>query len=200
MLNYQKQFPLFYISNKKKQIKTQNTFVKVKVGEMHFLVAENSIKKFCEYIAGRFQYYDDDIEYWSKVEGRKKHANALVVLPEKYRHLAASFVNAKITAIGKTRIKLSKDEQDNIETGEFYHFITINAGKDQNLKKGMNLYIPELDEVATVEIVQPKSSIVKVSREFYGTKDERCWNDNNNQIQCPEIRVGMLVITKSPFE
>ncbi len=193
---------LNYEKRKNEKAKVVQTLVKVKIGERHFLIAENDVKDFCEYVVGRkfdAELYENSVRYWWKVSDENKNSEGLPILPDKYSKFVVKPVEAKIIKVGKVTVENRETNEDKIESGDIYRFITIDAGKNQNVKKGMNLYIPELDETAIVEKVFLKSSVAIIYRDFYETRTERCWDENHKIKTCPKINVGMYAKTIGSF-
>jgi hypothetical protein len=198
LLNYEKPR---YIT-KKMLNRAERTLVKVKIGERHYLVPEDRIKDFCEYAVGRLfgqKEYETSVRYWWKVSDDNNKSESLPILSDKYAKFVVKPVEAKIIKVGKVTIENRETNEDKIESGDIYHFITIDAGKNQNVKKGMNLYIPEIDETAIVEKVSLKSSVAIIYRDFYETRTERCWDEKHEIKTCPKINVGMYAKTKGSF-
>jgi hypothetical protein len=198
LLNYEK--PRY--STKKMLNRAERTLVKVKIGERHYLVPEDRLKEFCEYSVGRLfgqKEYEMSVRYWWKVSNDKNKSESLPILPDKYSKFVVKPVEAKIIKVGKVTVENRKTNEDKIESGDIYHFITIDAGKNQNVKKGMNLYIPELDETAIIEKVFLKSSVAIIYRDFHETRTERCWDENHKIKTCPKISVRMYAKTIGSF-
>jgi hypothetical protein len=198
-LNYEKPIHYFY---PKKKVFNQENLIKVKIGEKHFLVPKSDLKDFFEYAAGRTSgqnSYEISSSYWWKFSDREKESSGLPILSEKYRNLVVLPVDAKITKIGKPTIYRTKNYEGKTEEVGFDHFITIDAGRSQNVKKGMELYIPELDETATVEKVFSTSSVASVFREFDDNKKEVCKGANFQEHPCSQISIGMSAKSISPF-
>lgn len=190
---------LNYEKRKNEKAKVAQTLVKVKIGERHYLVPEDKLKDFCQLAVGRLfgeKEYNASINYWWKVSNENKNWEGLPILPDNYSKFVVKPVEAKIIKVGKATIENRKTDEDKIESGDVYHFITVDAGKNQNLKNGMNLYIPELDETAIVEKVFLKSSVAIIYRDFYKTRTERCWDENHKIKPCPKINAGMYAKTK----
>jgi hypothetical protein len=128
-----------------------------------------------------------------------KNSEGLPILPNKYSKFVVKPVEAKVIKVGKVTVENREIDENKIESGDIHHFITIDAGKNQNVKKGMNLYISELDETAIIEKVFLRSSVAIIYRDFYETRTERCWDEKHEIKTCPKINVGMNAKTEGSF-
>lgn len=196
ILNYEK--PIIYIYSKKNTSPTQINLVKVKIGEKHFLVPENRLKEFCEYVVGLRKYYENDIQsgYWWKVVELEKDSKELPVLPEKYKHILKHPIEGKIIGVGKRVEQKYKNDNGIVQSNGVNYFVKLNIGKKENVKKDMEFYVPELKDTIMIEKVYSTSSTAILFREFDDNKKEICKDENYKEIPCSQISVGMSVTTK----
>lgn len=194
-LNYEK--PLHYFYPKKKVINQEN-LIKVKIGEKLFLVPENRLREFCEYVAGLRQYFESEIQgsYWWKVSNTQEESNELPTLPQKYSHFLVQPVKGQIIKVGKRTIQRSKNWEGKIEVDGIRYSITLNVGSRDKVRENVEFYIPEINETAIIEKVFSNSSIASILREVDETNNDKCLNTDNKKIECPKISVGMLVKTR----
>jgi hypothetical protein len=200
LLNYEK--PIYFSTTQKAKAKTQKTLIKVKIGERHFLVPESKLKDFCEYVVGRKagqNEYDISVGYWWKVEDATKKAIGLPILPKKYAKFVVTPVDAKIIKIGKKTIQRSKNYEGKLENDGYNHFMTLNAGRNQNVRKDMKLYVPELNEIAYIEQVYDTTSIAVIFRRFSDDNKEECSDEYYKIHPCYEIKLGMSAKTQGSF-
>jgi hypothetical protein len=178
--------------------KADSKFVKVKVGEVHYLIPENRLKDFCESAVG----LNTDLGfinnyYWAKEEDLNKKVFGLPVLPKKYAYLIRYPIEAKIIRVGKR--KIVKSESDSLFS-EIHYDVIISAGKNKRIESGMNFFVEALGEWVQIEKVFTNSSVGFIRREFDEDKKEECLDSeggSGNFIPCKKIAVGMKAKTKA---
>ncbi len=183
---------------KKEIIPTDVKFIKVKVGERHFFVPENELADFCEYAVGlSLDAYSSQSNYWWKLSDSQKRIFGLPILPEKYKSFLRYPIKAQIIKIGKKEVIQSKNSEGKLEPSAVNYFFTINAGKNQSVKKGMRFYVPAMQEWAEVSSVSLTNSRVYIQRFIgYGEK-EVCMDDNSEEHSCEILSVGMIAQTQN---
>jgi hypothetical protein len=187
-----------------KKAKWSEIFVKVKLGEKHFLVPQTIIKGFCEFVAGRMpihKQHQENIAYrfWEKIADSEKESVTLPTLPEKYKHFLVHPIKGKIKELGKRKIQRSKNWEGKIETDGVKYFVTLNVGKKDGVKKDIEFYIPKLKEFATVEKVFQKTVIATIFRRFDENNKEICEDMDHETNPCVQISVGLLAKTQNRF-
>jgi hypothetical protein len=78
----------------------------------------------------------------------------------------------------------------------------LNAGKNKNIKIGMNFFVEDLGEWIQITKVFQKSSIGFIRRDFDENKQEQCRDSERGSGQitpCKEIKIGMKAKTKGSF-
>jgi hypothetical protein len=191
--------PLISNSEKKRAAKLEKKLIKVKFGERRFLVPESRLKDFCMRVAGLSTDLQDFYYYWSKEEDIKKKDFGLAILPEKYSHLLRYPIETEIIHIGSRKNNDDKLDDETVDFDEINYPITINAGKNKNVKRGMNFFVADLGEWIEIKKVLSNSSIGFVKRRLDENKQEQCFNlerGDGQVIPCKLIRVGMIAKTK----
>lgn len=187
----------------------QIKLVKVKWGDIHYLIEENELDTFCEMAAGHYETktqkatvdgrtfeYQSTIwnSYWV-MSGLDKKAFGLPVLPEAYKNHLKQPIETKIISVGKMVKEIGETEY--ASSSSTTRVITIMGGKDKGIKKDMSFYIPQSQERITIEKVGKKSSTAYLSRDYdTETQSEEC-RRNGQQIPCVNPSVGMAVQTIS---
>ncbi len=180
------------------------TYIKVKWGDRHYLVEESSLTAFAEKAVGI--YIDSEDE---SIENRQKWANCwvkgdlekdLTGLPEfpaNYKQFQRLPIETKIISVRKRTIE-TEAELDNIfYSGETAVYkVTIGAGKDKGVKRGMHFDIPEIsDEIFITEVKQNISTGI-VIRTINDNKNDLCYDENSKETSCPKIKSSLKVKTR----
>jgi len=184
----------------KKKTKAESKFVKVKLGEKHYLVSENHLRNFCILAVGRNTEISFNEYYWSKEEDVKKKVFGLPILPKKYAYLIRQPIQAKIIRAVNRKIVQQKLDDGTVNYEEIYYNVTLNAGKNKNVKSGMSFFVEDLGEWVQIEKVLPNSSIGFIKRSFDENKKEECRDSEGGSgdiIPCKKISVGLEVKTKA---
>lgn len=183
----------------KKNIKqNQTTYIKVKIGEKHFLVPPSRLKDFCEYAVGLDYFPEEGEQYWWKVEDSKKEISGLPILPENYKHFLRYPIETKIISLGKREFTYITYEGKK-EPHSVRYFVIINKGKINGVTNQMDFYIPELKERVYVEKVFQHTSLAVITRELDENSNEKCNDDNYQEQPCHKIVIGINAITKIRF-
>jgi len=188
------------IATKQKDPLTGVKLIKVRVGERRFLVPEDELADFYAYAVGlSLNEYESQSNYWWKLSDSKKPLFGLPILPDKFKRFLRYPIKAKIAKIGKQEVIESKNADGKLEKDFVNYDFTINAGTNKGVRKGMKLYIPEMQEWAQVERVSLTSSHVFIQRFIgYGEK-EVCTNETSEEHDCGNLAVGMTAQTQNNY-
>lgn len=182
-------------------------FIKVKWGDIHYLVEENELEIFSELAAGfygsgkaveeesggeKYTYTKSIWEsYWRKTEDLNKKAFGLPVFPDKYKHLIKIPIEAEIIAINEHKFEVNEDG----DISSSNRYVTINAGKNKNIKSDMEFYVPDLQERIKIIEVGEKNSKGVIKRWFdEEEKKENCLKEGQ-QMPCVNPTVKMKIKT-----
>jgi hypothetical protein len=131
----------------------------VKWGERHYLIPEDNVKDFCDYVAGFGRY----VEYEPFHEGQlystfllkssdyDKPKEGLPILPPSYQRFVKNPIDATITAVGRSWVKKS-DNDDWFE--DQVTRVTLSVGSIQGVKVGMRFRVPSSERSETVKITR----------------------------------------------
>lgn len=194
-LNYEKQT----FSQTNKRFASKIKLIKVKVGEKHFLVPENRLQDFCERAAGLSTDSWDFNYYWMKEEDKEKSVFGLPILPAEYRKYLRYPAETKITRIGNRKIIPNEQSTKEYNYDDIHYPVTVNAGKNKNLKTRMNFFVEDLGEWIEITKVSQNKADGFVRRDFDETNKEQCWDSEGGSgqpIPCKQIKVGMKAVTK----
>lgn len=188
------------IANSSKKQAAKRTLIKVKFGEKHFLVPENRLQDFCDRAAGLSTDLQDFYYYWTKEEDMRKEVFGLPILPPEYKHLLRHPIESKIISIGKKKIIPNKQSTKEYNFDDIHYPITLNAGKNKNIKIKMNFFVEDLGEWIEITKVSQTKSIGFIRRDFDQKGQEQCWDSEGGSgqlIACKEIKIGMISKTKA---
>lgn len=184
------------ISNPDKKQTAKTKLIRVKIDEKHFLVPETRLQDFCDRAAGLSTDLQDFYYYWTKEEDMRKEVFGLPVLPSEYRHFLRYPIEAEINRVGNKKIRRSEII---INSEEIHYPITLNAGKNKNLKKDMNFFVEDLGEWIQITKVFQTSSTGFIRRNFDENKQEQCFDSEGGMggiVTCKEIKIKMKAKTK----
>lgn len=179
-------------------------YVKVKWGKEYYLVEESSLPAFAEKVVGIYVAPEDteneNYPTWHNFMIKGDNENSFEGLPEfpaSYKKFQRSPIEAKIISVGKRIIEEGKILGRTIHGAEtaFYR-VTINAGKDKNVKEGMTFDIPELKEKIIITKVGQNTSTGLIARTLQDNKSDFCHDDEYNPITCPQIKPSLKVKTQ----
>lgn len=178
-------------------------FIKVKWADRLYLVNENALPFFAEKAVGIYVPDDPENEvypgkwanYWvqgdpdAKVDGFPQY-------PPKYKKFERQPIKAKLTTVSNRTLT-------GVETGEgmvsYYmanYPVTIDAGRNKNVRVGMTFYLPELDEEIEITAVYRDKAIGKIVRETDDSSNDECKNSEREIVACRPIAKGMTAQTK----
>jgi hypothetical protein len=190
--------PLISTSSKKQSAKTK--LIKVKIDEKHFLVPENRLQDFCDRAVGLSTDIGDFYYYWTKEVDMRKEVFGLPILPSEYKHFLRHPIKAKIISIESKKIIPNEQSTKEFNFEDIHYQVTLNAGKNKNMKIGMNFFVEDLGEWLEITKVFQTKSIGFIRRDFDENKQEECRDSesgNGQLIPCKEIKVGMRAKTKA---
>src|SRR6185369_9473788 len=113
-------------------------------GEQHFLVPEDKVSLFYDYVTGRGQYepdkggYDEDY-FWQKYDDRDKSMAGMPILPPGYERFAKKPIEATIVSVGPNQVVRRNGFPD-----PYYELITpmrLDRGTKSGIRRGMQLYV-----------------------------------------------------------
>lgn len=174
-------------------------YIKVKWGEVQFLVEEPSLGAFAEKAVGIYvepENTESGESYkWYKYMSRGMTEDKLKGLPEfpsEYKHLQRLPVQARIVSVSKR--KLVKDYEDplNNEQSAVYE-IRLNSGEKAGIKKGLKLYIEETEEELEIISVGQNSSVGKLIRDIDAVGKDSCVDNNYQETPCRKIKPLFIV-------
>lgn len=179
--------------------------IKVKFGDRHFLVPENRLADFAERTVGLSTDLEDYEYYLDKLDEAENEVFGLPILPKKYEKFLRFPIETKIIAIGKRQIYQGKFPDGTVNYEEIYRFVILGAGKNKNIKVGMNFYVANLGEWIEITEVSANKSIGKFRRGLDEDNQEQCLDSEHGQgqtIDCKEIKIGMkakTIVSESYF-
>lgn len=187
------------IPQMKRKTASKNRLIKVKIGEKHFLVPETRLRDFCERAAGLSVSFWDFYYYFKKYTDRHIEEFGLPILPAEYKKYFRYPIEAKIIRVGKRKIIPNEQSTKEYNFDDIHYPITINIGKNKNLKKQMNFFVENLGEWIQIEKVYQGISVGFIRRDFDENKQEQCRDSEEGMgqlIPCKEIKIGLIAKTK----
>ena len=173
--------------------------IKTKVGEIRFLVPENRLQHFCDEIAGLSTGFGDFRYHWTKEEDMQKKLFGLPILPSEYRHFLRYPIEAKIISVDRKKIIPNEQSTKEFNFDDINYPVTLNVGKNKNVKARMNFFVEDLGEWIEITKVLATKSIGFIRRDFDENNKEQCRDGERGSgqiISCKEIKVGMKAKTK----
>jgi hypothetical protein len=172
-------------------------FVPVKWRGLHYLIPENRISNFYDYVAGVGVYRPGD-EGWSRGDdffpkkekrAQLEPADDIPVLPPGYERFAKKPVDAEIIAVGKSFIRHIAESEEFEEGDELVIPVTLNVGSKHGVKPEMTFEILQEDvsEIVKIISVGKKTSKGEIVPRMYSVKDDKP----------PVIKAGWQVSTAS---
>jgi hypothetical protein len=178
--------------------KLPTKYVPVTWGKSSLLAGEKTLAAFCRDAAG-LQEDDSDKEqnyavFFIKRGDEIKPRGGTPNVPAKYRHLIQRPINAKIIAIGETKLI----QTDNPWWNDRVTSVVINAGEAVGIKKGMWLGIRDSSRREAVEVTEvdertAQGVIVRTVRKP-GVKFEA---GRKSDPVYPQIKVGWRLSTRT---
>jgi hypothetical protein len=121
------------------------------------------------------------------------------VLPVEYRKFLRYPEEAKVVSIGKKKIIPNEQSTKEYNFDDIHYPVTLGAGIDKKLKKGMNFFVKDLGEWIQLTDVFQRTSAGFIRRDLDENGREQCWDSkagSGQTIPCKEIRVGMNAKTR----
>ena len=198
-----KVFPTFSSYSDKKN--EPETYVKVRWGNVKFLVEEDSLFAFAAKAVGLYVEPDENSsENLPRWDNYYVAGNTYVpfvglpVFPSNYKKYQQLPVRTEIVSVGnKTVVKDLKVINGQYSSDTVTYKIKINAGSNNKIKVGLILTIPETKENLIITEVSKNSSTGLVVRWMDDDfNDEQCRNENSDIIPCPTLKTGMNAVTQ----
>jgi len=193
--------PEFAENSPRKQ--TSVRYVKVKWNDRRYLVEESSLLAFAEKTVGIYVEPEDtskeSYQKWANnwVTGDlEKPLTGLPEFPSNYKKFQRLPIEGKIISVGKRTIENEKTLGNTTYSEAAFYEITINAGKDKEVKEGMTFEIPEIESLLTVTQVNSNTAVGLISRPIDVEKNDECFDDNFDKILCPKIKNGLKAKTQ----
>ncbi|MGD9589163.1 MAG: hypothetical protein AB7Q37_01135 [Pyrinomonadaceae bacterium] len=179
----------------------KSRLIKALIGETHFLVSENRLRDFCARAAGLNTEIDDVYYYWIKYEEgvKRERLEGLPILPIEYRKYLRYPVEAKVISVGEKKVIPNEQSTKEYNFDDLHYPVTIDAGRDKQLKKGMNLFVEDLGEWIQLTNVFQRKSLGFIRRDFDEKGNEECWDSeggSGQSITCKTIRIGATAKTR----
>lgn len=166
-------------------------YVKIRWADRYYLVKEQSLAQFAEKAAGVYiEQPDSDVpQTWLNyfVKGDMENSlKGLPVFPAAYKNLQRFPVDTTIVGVGKRTVESDKQFGNTTYSNSALYPITIGAGKNEGVKKGMKFTIPSTGDVMFITVVSPRFSTGSVVRSVDENKVDDCRSDEGNQISVPK--------------
>jgi hypothetical protein len=152
-------------------------FIPVKWEGRRYLIAENQMADFYDYVAGSGDYaprdgvqiFNDQFLLKRQESGKAEANNQSPVVPPGYEHLVKKPVHATIIAVGRRFTRHIAESEEEYERDEWVIPVTLNAGSKHGVKPGLTLLIlqKEVGEILRITRVGKKSSKGEVVATIY---------------------------------
>lgn len=173
-------------------------FLKVMWGGRRFLVAEEQIGDFCDYVAGLGAFNGSDVDsvgskqFFVMTGPGPLPTEGLPVVPPGYERFVRSPVRVSIVAVGRPTVR----EGDGDGWNDVVTRVTVDAGRSAGVHKGMVFHLlgSTSDETVTIERVGRTTSegvIVRFARAPGATASDDDADDPDDE----PIRVGRRATT-----
>jgi hypothetical protein len=109
-------------------------------------------------------------------------------------------LQAKIISAGSKKIIPNEQSTKEFNFDDIHYPVTLNAGKNKNIKIKMNFFVEDLGEWIEITKVSQTKSIGFIRRDFDENGQEQCRDSEGGSgqlIPCKEIKVGMISKTKA---
>lgn len=194
-----------YSENSPRKSRKPTKFIKVRWGNLRFLVNENSLLAFSEKAAGIHVEPEDtafiDYQAWSNfwVDGdiEENRLKGFPVFPAKYAHLSRKPLTGKIINIRERKIEPEKQIGNTAYYNQAFHYVTVNLGKKDSVSKGMLFEILSTGEEITIIEVNQKNSVGIIVRQINDSQQDDCLPDRETYKPCPKIKLGMHIKTQT---
>lgn len=175
-------------------------FIKVRWDDRLYLVDENALLPFSEKAVGIFVPDENGNlnEKWRSYLVQRdweKPVTGFPVFPTKYKRFERRPIGAKITYIGKRVITSEKNEDGTVHSRSAVYLVTIDAGLEKKVKRGMSFEIPETKDTIKITKVIGNKGVGTLTRSLGGNGTEKCWDADRNEFSCVAAKAGMKVNT-----
>lgn len=183
------------------------SLVKVKWGNLQYLVEEDSLAAFAEKAAGlwvepnsmdspMFQKWSS---YW--VKGTlDESSSGLPKFPEKYAALERLPIEGNIIFVGKPvfkkELELSTANSTQFFSNAYIYPVTINRGTRDGVKRGMIIDVVDSDDTILIKSTRANSSTGIVIRNTDDSGREECFSKDSEHSKCLPIRSRSNVKTQ----
>ena len=192
-------------------------FLPVKWRGAHYLVEEDEVSEFGDYVAGLGQYnpgqdsiFIDGINFFYKPSDKETgSADDLPSVPPSYEKFLKRPINARVTSVGARVVKRRQTAPDDEPYYESETTVTINTGSADGVKPGIALHVlsPGASDIVKVLRVRNRSSIGVITRyvEEETNKHFSLWKDSEGMNYSPittnielSTSVHKLVAVRNP--
>jgi hypothetical protein len=142
-----------------KTAKSHNKLIFVRWRSVPFLVYDDEIEKFGNYVAGFFE--GDLYYYWGVGDEKKGSIDDLPIFPAGYEKFVKKPFETKIIAVGKRIVKGHREEYQDEPFYESHTEVAINLGFADGVRKGMKFYILKSSATDALVITQVNSKTSK---------------------------------------
>jgi hypothetical protein len=150
-----------------------NRFALVTWRSIPYLMVEQDIQAFCEYVAGLGKFNTGlhghfDLWPFPFYTGRGTEtgtADELPIVPAGYEHLVRRSIDASISAVGARTVRKFRVDYDDAPHYESRIHVTIDAGRNQGVRLGMKFVVldsTEDDELVITSVGMKRSTGVMV--------------------------------------
>lgn len=178
----------------------ERKYVKIKWGEQRYLVEDHAVRGFCDYVAGLDSYNGMAVEaaFLMHAEDSERPTALLPTVPAEYAEHVRRPIDAKVTRVGRAYVEVNTENEwwDDLVTP-----VSLNAGSDHGLRRGMRLHALDSDEYnESVEITRTwrtraEGIVVRTVRKRPGVPVNQ-WDDGRDATRRP-ISVGWRLTTST---
>ena len=187
-------------------------FVPVQWRDSLYLIPENKIEDFADYVAGLGDFNAlnamgallPESYFYSKYAG-KTQANDVPVLPAEYQRFVKRPITGEITAVVGRKLQRNYSYEFKSESFSFGNqyelasltFVTVNIGSLHGVKKDLFLRVaqPNLGEVIRLVEVGPTSSKAVLVRDVENQKETYYDNEAEREREYPRVKAGWTLTT-----
>lgn len=178
-------------------------YLKVKWGERHYLIAEDKIGEFCDWVAGVEVHNRNEVlgvkDFYLKDSDAEKSVTGLPLLPRGYKHLLKRPIEATIIAIGKSYIERDEDVEGCMNRAVMP--VTLNVGSANGVAVGMKFNSVTEDQLDAFIItsVGNHSSRAVFEQGWESCEGSGEGQEDQNTVKEkhePEVKVGLKLTTR----
>lgn len=175
-------------------------YVKVRWDDRLYLVEENALLAFAEKAVGILvPDAEGNVDFaWMShiVQGDwDKPAVGFPVFPAKYKRFERRPIAANIAHVAARKIVSEKDDNGKVTSRSAVYLITLDAGLNKKIKRGMSFAIPGFEDKIKITKVVGNKAVGTLTRFFDDDDTEVCRDDELGKITCPVATRGMKVGT-----